>query len=43
MTLVEHFANLSNQQKLHHDETSRDLSPLMVNQTLRVYNTDKKL
>ena len=39
----EHFANLSNQQKSYHDEKSRDLPPLMVNQTVRVYNTDRKL
>ena len=38
----EHFANLSNQQKSYHDEKSRELPTLMVNQTVRVYNTDKK-
>ena len=39
----EHFANLSNQQKSYHDEKSRELPPLTVNQTVRVYKTDKKL
>ena len=36
----EHFAHSSNQQQSYHDIKSRELPPLMINQTLRVYNTD---
>ena len=42
MTLVNISPICQTNQKSCHDEKSRELPPLMVNQTVRVYNTDKK-
>ncbi len=39
----EHFSTLSDQQKSYHDNTSKELAPLMINQPVRVFDTEKKL
>ena len=36
-----HFSKLSDQQKSHHDNVSKELVPLMTNQSVRIYYPDK--
>ena len=43
MFICEHFNMDSEHQRSYHDRTAKSLAPLMINQSVRVFNSDTKL